>query len=68
MSTLTKPRAKKPARAVRKVPAAKRPLDTDPRFPGLVRSRVTGLLISPKRPGEKPIDSAVLKAALADSL
>jgi hypothetical protein len=66
MSSLTKPRAKKPARKASA--AAKRPLDTDPRFPGLVRSPVTGLLITPKRRGEKPIDPAVLKAALADSL
>jgi hypothetical protein len=61
MPTLTKPKKA----SVRKV-ATRRA--SSEKFPGLVRSPVTGLLITPLKPGQKPVTQAAIDKALADSL
>lgn len=61
MRTLTKPKKASVRKvAVRRASSAK--------YPGLVRSPVTGLLITPLKPGQKPVTQAVIDKALADSL
>ncbi len=37
-------------------------------FPGLVRDPITGLLVNPLKPGQKPISRIALQKALADAL
>lgn len=54
---------KKSARPSRRAAAG-----TDPRFPGLVRDPLTGLLISPLKPGQKPVSLAAINKALAEGL
>jgi len=63
MPTLTK--TKKPV--MKKAVAVKRPA-TSRLFPGLVRDPLTGLLVNPLKPGQKPVSRAVLQKALADAL
>ena len=59
MSTLTKSRAKKPARAVRKAPAAKLP-------PGMEISPITGLAVVAARKDLPPLTSEAVRAMLAN--
>jgi hypothetical protein len=61
MRTLTKPKKA----SDRKV-ATRR--NGSEKYPGLVRSSVTGLLITPLKPGQKPVTQAMIDKALADSL
>jgi len=37
-------------------------------FPGLVRDPITGLLITPLKPGGKPVSISSIKQALSNSL
>lgn len=63
MPTLTK--IKKPV--VKKAAVVKRPAASR-MFPALVRDPLTGLLVNPLKPGQKPVSRAVLQKALADAL
>lgn len=66
MATVTK--SKKTART-RKPTARSAPRSrVDSRFCGLVRSPVTGLLVTPLKPGQKPVSVTTINKALADSL
>jgi hypothetical protein len=58
MSTLTKPRAKKPARAVRKAPVAKLPS-------GMEICPITGLAVVAARKDLPPLTSEAVRAMLA---
>lgn len=60
VTKIKKPMVKK--NAVVKRPAASR------LFPGLVRDPLTGLLVNPLKPGQKPVSRALLQKALADAL
>lgn len=58
-----------PTRDKPKKPAAKRRLpvrqkNTDAQFPGLVRDSVSGLLVRPLAPGQKPVALSVIKNVL----
>jgi len=63
MPTLAK--MKKPV--VKKAAAVKCPVSSR-MFPGLVRDPLTGLLVNPLKPGQKPVSRAALQKALADAL
>ncbi|HSI08597.1 MAG TPA: hypothetical protein VK985_08395 [Rariglobus sp.] len=63
MPTLTK--SKKTV--VKKSAVVKRPTPART-FNGLVRDPLTGLLVNPLKPGQKPISRTVLQRALADVL
>jgi hypothetical protein len=63
MPPLTK--IKKPV--VKKAAVVKRPAASR-MFPGLVRDPLTGLLVNPLKPGQKPVSRTVLQKALADAV